>query len=216
MAIDFDAASENYFGTPATSHTLAHTTSGSDRFLVNFLLTNGTTTDIVSTSKYNAVDLTSAIEMDTGQANVRLYAYYLITPATGSNNLVVTLSQSSDCDVKIQSYTGCKQSGQPDATSSGSNPTNITLGITTVADNCWLASCARNTSSGPMSAGTGTTRRTSTGTMSSGDSNAAKTPAGSHSMQWINAAGDSDGLIISIAPATAAAATNDALFFAGN
>ncbi len=211
-AIGFVSAANEYFGTPATSHTKSfEVTEATNGFLVVSITTNNASPqDAVSSVIWDSSQsMTSVAEYQTTNQNVRMYYYVLYAPNTGTNDLVVNLTDSLDVDIHIAYYSGVNQANEIDSSNTGTATGNLTLTTTTVADNAWLLSMARNSSAGPMTAGTGTTDRSSgTRIHASGDSNGAKTPAGSHSMQWTAASGDSFGLIISLAPAEEVGSTS--------
>lgn len=201
MAIAFDAASEGNRGTnDANSITFAHTCTGSDRILLVGALSNGAGGDIVNSVTYNAVACTK-IASHNLTGDQWLSIWYLIAPATGANNIVVGVSGTSDGLYGMgSSYTGAKQSGQPDSSNTGTATGNLTLSTTVVANDSWLYSIARNATSGLPSAGTGTTIRGTGVAFNQGDSNAG-VGTGSQSMGWNAAAGTTGGVIVSIAPA---------------
>lgn len=178
MAIAFDSSS---FGNSnsATSITFSHTCSGLNRIL--FVGVSTVSARTISSVTYNGIAMTN-INRSGGSQVVALY--YLIGPATGTNNIVVTIDSTSFIYADSVSYTGVAQSGQPDAqNTSASTNTTRTTSVTTVADNCWAVLIARGVSDGDTNAGTGSTERVaSTGYIQMYDSNGPKTPAGSYSM----------------------------------
>jgi hypothetical protein len=184
MAIAFDAVSESWTNS-GTSLTWSHTCSGSDRILWVSVMTLSTRT--VTGVTYNGVSLTS-LTRSSGSQPMQLW--YLIAPATGANNIVVSInSTASFIYTSAASYTGVNQSSQPDAQNTNNTTgTSITTTLTTVADNSWSILGARNDATGITSAGTNSTQRASgsVGTVQLYDSNAPKTPAGSFSMTVTN------------------------------
>jgi len=87
--------------------------------------------------------------------------YSLIAPASGANNIVVSSSSSITVYMANTSYTGVKQTGQPEQSNTGgfSNPvTSLTTSVTTTSDNCWLVGYLR--AGGNQTAQSGTTLRT--------------------------------------------------------
>lgn len=200
MAIAFDAAA-NGGGTGYT-----HTCSGTNRFMYFSVNGGGTSTTGVT---YNGVSATKIDESATKYSH-----WYLINPASGSNTVATTPTSPALCS---SSYTGVKQSGQPDATTAIVEHTNSqseTVSVTTVADNCWVLMTFGDNNQGTISAGANTTLRTSASNVGQGilDSNAAKTPAGSVSLICNSnaAATTTAGGGISIAPAPAAASAASA------
>ncbi len=189
MAIATDAFS-NDTTTTGTTLTYAHTCTGT-----NLILWVGVQTpfaDTITGVTYNAVAMTRAKTEVNNANDTRVYLYYLIGPATGTNNVVVTSSGSVSMGSQAASYTGVAQSGQPDATGSNttaSDDTTLTTSITTVANNCWLVGYAENNAGTNNTAGANTVMRGTASNRSIMDSGAAKTPAGGFSLifNWTNA-----------------------------
>lgn len=197
-AIAFDAVASDT-ALAATSLTFAHTCTGSNLVLgaparVYDLLDTGD--DNITGITYNSVALTRVnTEVAT---NIRTYMYILTAPATGANNLVLSASEASNIYGIAQSYTGCSQTGQPNAENSdaSTSATNLTVSVTTTADNCWLVSGTSNNQGGTNpQPGTNTTARYQALTHAGGDSNAPMTPAGSHSQNWTTNETPSSGSI---------------------
>ena len=185
-AIALDSANAGASGT-GTSLTYAHTTAGSNRILfVGFAVTTQNTDDITGVT-YNGVALTIVNKIKVPTTDDRwTYLYYLVAPATGANNIVISSTSSTAKTANAVSYTGASQTGVPDssATNTATSGTTFSLTTTSVADNSWLVGLLRVGSTG-LVAGSGTTLR---GTVSSftkmADSNAAVTPAGSNSLNF--------------------------------
>ncbi|MEK9206858.1 MAG: hypothetical protein AAB922_00095, partial [Patescibacteria group bacterium] len=132
------------------------------------------------------------------------------TPATGANDVVLSRTgRTSRMTGVAASYTGSKQTGQPDAatTNTATSVTSITTSVTVVASNCWLIMAFDNNAEVPT-AGAGTTIRQA-GSDASGlaDSNGT-VGTGSQSLV-INTVGASNfaTAIISLAPAIASTVT---------
>lgn len=88
MAVTFDAVSSGG-GNGTGPFTVAHTCSGSNRVLcVNVAVYDSA--DVPSSVTYNGVAMTSIGSAVNGQYSV--YQYYLIAPATGSNNISVSVT----------------------------------------------------------------------------------------------------------------------------
>lgn len=221
MAIAFDAASTGTKNSVTlTALTVSHTCTGSDLILwVGCAANSG---DYISTGTvtYNGVSMTQAVKQVASGTNYT-YLYYLINPATGAHNIVITPGTATALELCAASYTGAKQSGQPDNTTSGSNSstTSITTTLTTVADNCWTV--AFGGIQRAMTASTGMTARGSAGgTWGTiiGDSNSAITPAGSYSMTMTFssvAAGNQSAVMASFSPVSAAVAVRRTLTLLG-
>lgn len=206
MAIAFDAASGQQDNS-TTSQTFSHTCTGSNLLLLVGFITNNTT-DIITGVTYNSVSMTQ-LNTQTSTTNSYIsYVYGLLNPDTGANNVNITASSASLLWTTSASYTGVKQSGLPDATSSGNSPTNTgtwSSSVTTVADNCWHYTHVRGGS--PLAASGGTVERRDQSQSACYDSNGAITPAGSDSNTGTTSNPNNDGAMISVsfAPATGAA-----------
>lgn len=181
MAIAFDA---NHSGSQvtATSLTWSHTCStGSDRLLVVGVYSIG---DVISGVTYNGQSMThiNTIAMTGTAIGWYLRLYYILNQSSGTNNVVVSASSSAALSGSSSSYTGVKQSSQPDASGGASlaNSKSLTMSVTTTANNCWLIGWVRGDE---CNAGAGTTLRGGPqGNLQLMDSNGAKTPAGSYSL----------------------------------
>jgi len=137
-------------------------------------------------------------------ANSKSSLWVLINPATGSNTVSMSFSGAVYKQGIAASYTGAKQSAQPDSNNSGGPTTtnSFSISTTTIADNCWLVMAGTNDNGNTVSGGTGTTGRQSdpNGFGWLADSNAAKTPAGSYSLNVTCTSQPMQGQILSIAP----------------
>jgi hypothetical protein len=212
MAIALDATSSSANQT-GSSVTFSHTCTGSNRILIVGVAI-ADNSDTVTGVTYNSVALTSIASADNFNGSRNVTLWYLIAPATGANNIVVTLSGTPAAffSVGAASYTGVKQSGQPDAfgSYSGTSSTvDYTKSITTVADNCWLVGVLTNGNSLNPTADSGTTLRLSVYNRSGNgyelfllDSNGAKTPASSYALGVSADAGAGAVIVASLAPFT--------------
>ena len=141
MAIAFDVSSKSS-GSSISSITWAHTCSGSDRVLIVFV---GKLESAISSVTYNDVALTKLWEYD-GTAN-DFTAWYLIAPATGEHDVVVTFGSSqTNVVVAATSYTGVNQStpfGTVASTEGYSAAPSVNVSSATgelVVDACFTAS----------------------------------------------------------------------------
>jgi hypothetical protein len=205
MAIAYDASSGGT-ALPDTSVTWSHTCTGSDLILVVGISQAGNYEDKVTGVTYNGVAMTrlatDGYVFTSGAYNRAVYLYYLVGPATGAHNIVVSSSESLYFRCVAVSYTGIAQTGQPDGSDSGqvAEGTAITTGVTTTADNCWNVSAIMGYQ---CSGGTGTTERVETNNyISMGDSNGAKTPAGLYEMTWNSVTQWIGAIQISVKPPT--------------
>lgn len=163
----------NFANNTGTSLTYAVNCTGADILLVGFIFSTGT----VSSVTYNGVAMTLALS-DTAQADT--YIYYLIAPATGSNNVVITASALAVISSCAVAYSGANATGQPEATNSASNIFAATLStsVTTLTDNAWVIAVGTLPGETVTRTSTGTTRQANSNNLIMFDSGA-KTPAGS-------------------------------------
>ena len=197
MAIAFDATSNG--GTTGTSLTFSHTTSGTNRLLMVYTFFDN---DTITGVTYNSVSMTKLDQIDF--TTNRIAAWILVDPASGANDIVVSSSSSTPINAQGVSYTGCAQSGQPDAQGSAggtSQSSPIDLTITVATTNSWLVGGVRVNGTGNSSAGTDTTQRLSANGIQSYDSNAALA-TGSQTIQATFTSPNDAGFVgASIAPA---------------
>lgn len=215
MAIAFDNALANYSGSSVASpYTLSYTMGSVSNGLL--LVSAIGSTVVVTGMTYNGVAMTSA-----GSASLfgnTEYLYYMYAPGSGANNIVVTFTGgSSDIDVHVASYSGVAQSSFPDASSFTTTHTGTPLTYTlTVSANAWMWSTGRNTSQGPLTAGTNVTGRGTQGTgyLNMGDSNGPFS-AGSQTQTWTGSSGTASygGIVVSFVPA-GTTTVNSGFFFA--
>lgn len=209
-AIAFDASTVGASPTRgATSETYSHAVgSGSDRYLVVAIARNDDTTtapDDITSVTYNGVAMTRLVALD-GNGDGRFlysYLYGLANPTPGSHNVVVSLTGSTGSRAYsiTASYTGVKQTGQPDATASVTASTGnaVSTTLTTVADNSWIIAGAADNNPPYTGSGVLTTRGGSTAASSLLDSNGVLTPAGAKTVS-ITATGRNSLVAVSLAP----------------
>ena len=92
MAIAFDAVT-GYTLSGTTSDTFAHTVTGANTILWVCAQTGSAGTPAISGVTYNGVSMTAAASsgVQTGSnANQRIFLYYLVGPATGAHNVVIS------------------------------------------------------------------------------------------------------------------------------
>jgi hypothetical protein len=173
--------------------------SGANRLLVVGVLGDASS-DLITGVTYGGV---SMILSDKHQPGIQRwsYLYYLLGPAAGSNNVVVSASTTTAIYVGAADYTGVKSSGQPDAHTTHEFATSIstlTTSITTVTNNDWtvLFENGYNGSPAPTN-GTGSTIKASDATDGAWglyDSNGVITPAGSYSMTTNRTSASNNGI----------------------
>lgn len=202
MAIAFDAA------TTSTTGSWSHTCTGSNRILLLFSFNNGGS--YITSPTYNGVAFT---EITYTTYNGSISMWYLINPTVGTNTIVCSGVTANSC-LFAASYTGVKQTSQPDSFNSGAG-TSLTISTTVVNSGCWLVSMGDDgLSATGFTSGLATSR--STGTYNSGtiwcgisDSNGT-VGTGSQTATYTSGAGD-NGILISLAPAPS---LNNGDFFA--
>ena len=205
IALDTSVGPQN---TTGTSITWSHTCTGSN--LILFVGVQGdNVSNLVTGATYNSVPLT-LVDKVQGTGDRWVYLFYLINPSTGANNVVVSASGSTALRTTSVSYTGAKQSGQPDAFSTKTETLSVSVTgtVTTVENNCWTVMVARNPTAGCV-AGAGATIRGTSAFSNVFDSNGAITPAGSTSLQVTNGGSATiwEAVIASFAPAVTATPT---------
>lgn len=142
-------------------------TSASGTHVAMVVCINGGTTgaSTVTNVTYNGVVMTLAFgAQNPGGGGRYEYEYYLLGPASGANNLVITQTGGDYLIPIVAEYSGVKQTAQPDAiaanSSGGSSVTSLTSSITVMNTGSWAVMCgnASNGSAG-WSSGTGATFR---------------------------------------------------------
>ncbi len=160
MAIAYDTATDGGSTGSGTTLTWAHTCTGSN--LILFVgVTGDTTNDTVTGVTYNSVSMKKITSVDPNDRWQSLW--YLLGPATGANNVVVTSSSSVFLAGISASYTGVNQFAQPDSFNSGSvSPgTSLTVSTTPIDTGCWTVLSSKW--SGSITAGAGSTVRVANG-----------------------------------------------------
>lgn len=116
--------------------TVSHTVTGTDTILWLGAVAYGAA-DAITGATYNGVAMTQAYEGAQG-SNAYIYLFYLVNPATGANNAVISQSGSGNIDGVVASYTGARQTGVPDGSASAtSTSATATMSLNTTADNSW-------------------------------------------------------------------------------
>lgn len=214
MAISFDSQATSTVGT-ASSITYSHTNAG-NILLVGVVLVDSNSRTISSVT-YGGDALTALYTGYSPGTNRLLAMYFRQNPKTGANNVVVTLSGAVSNNIVSSSLSYNRiLSTFPDANTKvdQTSGTSITAGVTTVADNAWLAGFVWGDFN--LTAGTDTTKRvTSTygnSYLDGFDSGGAKTPAGAYSLN-VNIAGDAYAsfMLCSIAPQDLLTTVSDSL-----
>lgn len=219
IAVDATSAAANV---TTISSTHSHTTTGTNLimiFAVSAAINNAN--QIVSTITYNG-DSATKIDAQTNATPIArdTELWYLIAPDTGTHDVVVTFANepSDFFSVGVTTYTGAKQSAQPDASAkseNSANATSISQALTTVADNSWIVGAGTNLANGNANmaeAGSFLRQQIYERVPTGGyelvqlDSNGSKTPAGAYSQGWSwTGNAQSQIVVASIAPAADAA-----------
>ena len=109
-AVAYDADTQALQNVSLSTKTFSHTTSGSNRALLVYVALAGTA-QTVSTVTYGGTGLTSLGALNlTGTPSGRVELWGMVNPATGANNVVVTLSATNaSWDISAISFTGAHQ-----------------------------------------------------------------------------------------------------------
>lgn len=220
MSILFDSGTHKTAET-GTSLTYAHTCSGSDRALLVGVSIDGTASDVVTGVTYNGVAMTRVPNSFVGDGtNTNSSVMYsLAAPATGSHNVVASISGGAmSIRSACASYTGVNQGLTINSSTAELNTaaTSITLDTTTSAGNAWVVAYIQG--GDVITAGSGTTIR---GGASSAhqiaDKNGTTTPPGAASIVFTqNSSQRSVGSVLSLAPAMTLANIYSASFLAAS
>lgn len=140
MAIAVDTTSNAQEASGATSKTFSHTCSGSNRVLVVSVMSSGSTDP--SGVTYNSVALTKAVS---NASPFNCSIWYLASPATGANNIVVSFAASTKFGVGAVSFTGANIDSPLGITGSnedGTGSTTASVTVTTQKNNSYLVDAA--------------------------------------------------------------------------
>lgn len=205
MAIAYDTTGTGGTSAPASSITYNHTVASTQPGLIVQVWVGDTVSSYTLTGiTYAGAGATSVF--NNAVTGGRIYAMFKKTaPATGSNNVTVSFSGAVWGGANSTSYTGVDQTNLEDTSVYTTATGNLTLTVTTSADDCWLVGGAGNTIVGIPGAGTGTTSRGTADNLRFGDSNASVGTAGAgKSMQFTAASGTTAGGMIALKPAAGA------------
>ena len=215
MAIALDSS-----GTVALSGSPSTGTINNAGGNILFFFINGDIDDTVTSVTYNGVGMTLVQKANAAPGTSRWqYLYYMVGPATGSNTVQVNVSATNIglANGKFGSFSGAKQTDQPDAsgtnTTSGAH-TSQSKTLTTVADNCWwIGVMHTNIATQQTDTGDGEFLTDAADSFSTYYSNGAKTPAGNVTMSCTFAASTySEAIIASFSPAVATGVFKNSFF----
>lgn len=183
MAIAFDAATGPNYSASGTTNTFAHTCTGSDRILF-VVAAHHNTVPASSVTGITYAGVAMTLLRTYQSSNAKFDLYYLVAPATGSNNVVITMD-ISDASIGIAaSYTGVDQTSPIDVSGDGgpTTTTSYSQSLTTTVDNCWSIMVGGAYSGLALTAGANTVVRKQpeislTGTFIA-DTGSAQSPAG--------------------------------------
>ena len=205
IALDATAGPSN---TDGKAHSFMHTCAGSN--LILFVVAGvHTNTATVTGVTYNGVALSSVGTIANG-GNSTVSLWYLVGPAKGAHEVVIT-ANASDRIVGISaSYTGVKQSAPLESSSTGGPTTNSSYSqaVTTVSDNCWaiMGGLADNGGVRPLTAGPNTVVRQQPEIAAYGtfllDTGTPKSPAGVDVLNVTSGSQKFVGVMACFAPAT--------------
>lgn len=209
MSIAFVAAAElGNNGGGSSSLTSAYAVgSGANRLLV-VTIEGDVSSDLVTGVTYNGVAMTLGGKI---LSNRWTYFFYLLGPASGTHNVVISASGTTFIIALAADWTGVAQSGQPDASNTAvqtGTSLSIAVSVTVTTDKSWgiLGGGGFNGGEFPL-ADTGSTTRVrdnSFGALILCDSSADLSP-GSHSMAWKYTSPGlmtMAGILLSFAPAS--------------
>lgn len=135
MAVAHDATSSAVTAAGgASSLTFSHTTSGSNRLLlVTVHIDRDGGTETVSAVTYSGAACTFLGAIDNG-TEWRIEFWYKIAPATGANDVVITVSSSQELIGAARSFTDARQSVAPSFASAFGTGTEFSVDIASETD----------------------------------------------------------------------------------
>jgi len=223
MAIAFDNTGDSGWVSQSTGWTYPYTVGvANDRILIVNVFTSPAG-DTISAVTYAGVAMTNLYTV-TDTNNNGETSFYLLNPASGTNNIQVTQSGTFNAEASIISYSGVSQISFPDAGISNAGSLGTTLlqeTITAIGNPVWTVEFCRQTNSGwsVSVSGVAQTLRINAGVgMSFWDSNGDITGATSITADWTNATSlRIDGpVFVSMLPAPSTALPDNAIFFGAN
>lgn len=205
MAIAFDAATDGGLVNPGTSLPWNHVVVAAGSIVVGVFGDNVATDATGNKITGVTSDIGGAfteIDRKAVTADRWVYLFLLTVAVVGTHAITVNASSSIAIAGQSVSYSGTKQSGQPDnsATNNGSG-VSATGTLTPVANNCWLPMVVK-VSAGTLSPAGSESERVEANGMAMYDNNAAVTPPGSTTLTVTISGGGSAWatVIASLAP----------------
>lgn len=207
MAITRDNFLATQQGAAGTSQTVAYTNNGN--LLVWYGGVDGTT-EVITGVTYNGVSMTQVNKLQEPGARW-WYLYILKNPATGTNNLVVSASGSTNFITLAASYAGTDTTTQPDDNASqatAGTQATISQNLTSTIAGDWAFAGVRNDAV-VMTGTTNLTGLSASGAIMSFDSNGSLGAAGSKTLVVTanDATGNMYGNFMLIKPGAAGASS---------
>jgi hypothetical protein len=199
-----------------TSQTTSYTVGpGSNRFLYVMVVGDVAATTGVTSVTYNAENLTKLATNRVG-TDRSFDVWYMVAPATGANDVVITRGTSGLIASVFVSYDGVDQDTPTPTTATPTDATSDTTlaeSITTTVDNSFAVMAGRDATGRTLTGGTGLTMRVdaSSAGMHLGDSATHISPAASHTFNGTYSATCIEAQILfelALSPVAAAAADN--------
>jgi hypothetical protein len=192
--------------TNAVTHTVSFNNVGGTLLLVGFECLRNVAGDSISSVTYNGITLTKIAHQKGSVNNRTANMWKLLSPDTGTHDLVITLVATERVSGTIETYTGQDLTSPIDVvantTTSG---TTVTFPITTITDKSALFLAAQSNRT-TTAAGTNTTLLLSDGNVVTARSTAVVTPLGATTLGCTFSTSDPGVpyIIIAIKPAAAA------------
>ncbi|NTW31021.1 MAG: hypothetical protein HGB12_00025 [Bacteroidetes bacterium] len=190
---------------PVWTSTFSYTVSGTNTFLIVSTETGYPASDDVTGITYNGVAMTRLL---TNARQRQDFLYYLVGPATGTHDIVISLNRTIDSQTTtVTSYNGVKQQTPPQYNACVAQ----TCAVTTTTNNAWLV--GTSFSNAVYTQPSGQTARTATTCSQQNIDKGPITPAGSASLGMV---GSSNWpllytLVLEPAPATYPTLTTQAV-----
>ncbi len=189
MAIAFDATA-NGEKTGTSTLSFSHTCTGSNRILFVGVVSQLGSDNLTGVT-YNGVTLTQINKIQ-NNGGIYSYLYYLIAPATGANNVVVSYTGSTQVNSISVSYTGVAQispiNNSTTNNSGASSVSSLTTSLVSNSSPAWMIQLGTGQTNDGTTAGTGLTKRNggAGGSPSSMFDSNTSTGSGSYSGTWNN------------------------------
>jgi len=215
MPIAFDTSSQGK-SLSTTTVTVSHTATGSELGALIGVADQVSSSSNVTGVTYNGVAATLVGTSIQAGSGAYIYLYQIVGIPTGASNVVATRTTGTNTIyLQTLTYTGVKQSGQPDSSNgvggSGSVTTRTTT-ATSVAANIWAAAIAYSDNGGQAASTNSTGRGTLQDTIFRMYDNSGVAPIvtpGSYSMTVTAASGGHALMMGAFSPSVATASFPD-------